>query len=204
MESQKQNKKISQGKGIIIIMSGYTATGKSQTAQQIAEFLRKNSIKSQIISSDVLRRQFNHRITADYFNDNNKECAGKRDHVYCEMLKAARPLFDFGYTVILDAGHNKRHMRERIYDFAKECGADFIVVNTVCPDEEEIRKRIGVRNPENPNQVANLFEIYLLSRGLSDPIIEDVPLIIFDTKDARVVSKSDDSSAEFISRAFRG
>ena len=185
-------------KPLIIMMSGFTATGKSHTAQRIADFLNKGSIKAEIIASDILRRSHDPVVDASYFDECNKECSARRAAIYYEMLSAAEKLLPEVQAIILDAGYNKRSMRELVYGFAKRKSVCLVIVNTVCDDEQEIRSRISRRNPENPKEVANDFGIYLLSKTQADPIKEDMPLIIFDTKLNAFAHVSKDSAAQFL------
>jgi len=187
---------------IIILMSGYTATGKTTTANRIAEYLKSQNINHIMIRSDLVRKEMGHKVDAKYFDDNNKDGASKRDVVYLKMLDIAKEELEKGKAVILDAGHNKRFMRERVYELSKSLNVPLVLVNSVCEDEDEIKQRISKRGTVNPLEVANKMEVYKYSKGLSDSINEDVPMIRFDTVNQKIISMTDEEHTRFVSRAF--
>lgn len=185
-------------------MSGYTATGKTTNADKISEYFTKENIPHKIIRSDIIRKEIGHaKVNANYFNDNDKDSADKREIVYIEMRNRAVIELAKGNSVILDAGHNKKHMRERIYDLSKELKMPLVLVNTICEDEEEIKIRLAKRNPDNPLEVASSFEVYKYSKGLSDPIKKEALMIIYDTLNNKTVSYNKNKHVKFIEKALK-
>jgi predicted kinase len=187
---------------LIILMSGYTATGKTTTANKIAKYFETQNIKCAMIRSDLVRKEMGHKVDAKYFDDNNKDGASKRDVVYLKMLEIAKEELEKGSTVILDAGHNKRFMRERVYKLSKSLSIPLVLVNSICEDEKEIEQRISKRGTVNPLEVANKMEVYKYSKGLSDPINEEVPIIKFDTVNQKIISMTDEEHTRLVSKAF--
>lgn len=184
-------------------MSGYTATGKTTTANIISDFLKQKGISHSLIRSDLLRKEMGHKIDPKYFDDNNKQGADKRDFVYLKMIDKALQDLANDNIAILDAGHNKIHMRERVYEISNNLKIPIVLVNTICEDENEIRKRIELRNKDNPLEVANKMEVYKYSKGLSDPIKKEVPMIRFDTKNNKIVSSTFNKNVRFIKKALK-
>lgn len=187
----------------IILMSGYTATGKTTIANKISKYLTSKEVKHTIIRSDLIRKEMSHKVDCKYFDDNNGENTTKRDVVYAAMRDMAKMSLSKGLSVILDAGHNKRHTRERVYELAKDLNIPLALVNTICEDEVEIKRRLSKRNPKNPLEVANSFEVYKYSKGSADLIEEDAPLIKVNTSNNEIVKSTREEHVQFIVGALK-
>ena len=181
---------------LIIMMSGYPATGKSHAANRLLECLNRANIKAEIVASDILRRKLGHVVHPKYFDENDIEAAQLRAQVYSEMLLSAERLLGEFQAVILDAGYNRRAAREKVYAFAKGKSASVLIVNTVCDDEGEIRSRISRRDPRNPKEVANDFQMHLLGKSQAQPIAEGFPMIVIDSISGAMAYVSSDETAK--------
>ena len=64
-----------------------------------------------------------------------------------------------GKSVIIDASYKRREEREKAQRAASELGADFFVIECVCP-EAEIRKRLEMRMTETGEPSDGRWEIF--------------------------------------------
>jgi len=126
------------------LMNGYTACGKSTTASMIESALKEELVSSAIIQSNAIRNaredRNSIRMGYDYMMDGSH-----RDIIYEAMLREFSSAVNNGSVPILDATYNKRKWRQAAYEESKKLGVNLYVVNCICPDEIEIKRRICIR-----------------------------------------------------------
>lgn len=114
---------------LIIMMMGFSGTGKSYTARNIAKI---NGYL--ILSTDRIRK--NSGLTGNYSKDTINS-------VYKEMIKTATELLRKGRSVILDATFSKYRYRKFCYENAGAVPIHLIECRV--HKEETILKRLRIR-----------------------------------------------------------
>jgi len=132
----------SKDRRFIVLMGGYTASGKSTTALKIAK-----EMHADIFHSAVVRKELDLSPKtvedADKFFDFKNNLREEVDRkVYGALAEKGLKSLKLGKNVVLDAGYFFKWQRELVYDIAKEVGAEVIAVRVICSDEEEIKRRM--------------------------------------------------------------
>lgn len=161
----------------IIMMRGFTATGKSVVAQYLAKNL-KNTV---VLHTAKVREELN--LTPDSFDGSNYNF-DLRDEVfvnkisplvYNEMIKRAKKALLDGKNVILDGTYNFIWQRKQVSDLSSETGSKLYIIKCVCSSEEEIKRRLERRRLHSKNSLneATLWETYISTRDFSDTFPKD-------------------------------
>lgn len=134
-------------KNFVIMMMGYTCSGKSTIAKMLAE-----KIKADIYHSALVRKEMGYKFTkdearSDFFLMTSKEREPMDKAVYRVLAERVRISLVNGRNVIIDAGHFFAWQRKNIYKNVAEFNPDLIILLTKCP-EEEIFRRLKKREEE--------------------------------------------------------
>lgn len=165
---------------VLVLMSGLTGTGKSVLAQGLsrrlgAEVVRTDVLRKEILSIPPAERRheaFGRGIYSDEITT----------RTYAAALETAVAHLAKGRSAIIDASYKRRAERLRAAEKAKELGADFFVVECVCP-EGIVKGRLDARQMENADPSDGRWEIFLVQKADLDPVTE-VPAaahIVIDT-----------------------
>jgi uncharacterized protein len=133
------------GKGLLVLMSGVTASGKSMLAQRLGDLLAGT-----VLSSDVVRKQLaglspeEHRYEPFGQGIYSHEWTRR---TYDELLRQATALMAGGGCVILDASFLHVAERTRAIDAARRASSRIVAVECVAPREELLR-RLTLREAE--------------------------------------------------------
>ncbi|MCK9229096.1 MAG: AAA family ATPase [Syntrophales bacterium] len=156
----------------LLILSGLMGTGKSSLARRLAD-----SLDAGIIRTDVLRKEMLGIQPADrhhepfgrgiYSDEISRE-------TYHRVLEQAGVRLASGETVIIDASFRKQEERERARAIAKRQGADFLVIECVCP-EEEIRARLDRRQRKGNEASDGRWELYESQKKSFEPLKDILP-----------------------------
>lgn len=192
---------------LLIIMNGFTATGKSYVAQKIADRIPN----TKVFHSAAVRKEMNLQP------DKSNKSLGAYNFilsdsvfvdvvspvVYNEMLERAKKEISVGDNAILDGTFSFRKQRTAVYDFALAESVPICILQVVCEDENEIRRRLDKRNLSSNNTFdeADSWHSYQSTVDLAEPVEEDIlpngerPSILkYDTYsgelDASLLSKS--------------
>ena len=126
----------------LMIMHGYSGSGKTWLSQQM--LLRLPAIR---IRSDIERKRLHGLAEAE---DSGSEVAeglyapGARTEVYQRLAGLAESILEAGHTVIVDAAFLDRAERDRFRDLAGRAGAQFVIVSTSAA-REELQRRLEHR-----------------------------------------------------------
>jgi len=90
--------------GIALWITGLPASGKSVVAAALARQLRGRGVRTTVLESDALRKQFSSQPRYD---------AQERDSFYGAMAFIGQVLTEHGIAVIFDATANRRSYRDR-------------------------------------------------------------------------------------------
>jgi uncharacterized protein len=153
----------------LILLAGLTGTGKSVLAREIAPRLG-----AVIIQTDALRKELQGIAPeARHYEAFGEGIYGPdaSRRTYGEAHLRASSHLRSGRSVIIDASYKRRAEREAAVRMAEEAGADYWVVDCVCP-EEIARKRLEARMSTPGEASDGRWEIYLAQREDFDPILE--------------------------------
>ncbi len=128
------------GKGLLVVMSGLTGSGKSTVAGELRELLG-----CELISSDVVRKQ----LAGLSPTDRRYEPFGEgiyseawTERTYEEMLRQARSVLSTGGCAILDAAFLREEERERARQVAEQASARVLLVECVAPYEVMVERLV--------------------------------------------------------------
>ncbi len=130
------------GRGLLVVMTGVTGSGKSTVASALGPLL-----SGRIISSDVVRKELAglpvaaHRYVPYGSGIYSPERTRK---TYEEMLCRAEPVLAAGGCAILDAAFLRADERRRAQDVALRHGSRAVVVECAAPHDVVLR-RLGER-----------------------------------------------------------
>lgn len=159
----------------LILTCGLTGTGKSTIATAIAEKLGATPIRS-----DVLRKEL------AGIPEMQRDKSGFGDGIYSEdyfektyklLLEKGRLLLESGESVILDASFKKKSYRTEARYIAEDMGADFLLIECVCP-EEETRRRLDSRNTDVSDGRWEIYKEQKADFEAVDELNEDEHLIL--------------------------
>jgi predicted kinase len=157
----------------IIVMNGFTATGKSTIAEKLLQYLENVDV----YHSAIVREELGLTPTklAYEFDLRNPIFVKKVSPlVYEEMSRRAKQSLGRGRNVILDASHSFFWQRNQIYNMALFLGVYIYILRCVCEDEEEIRRRLGIRKEKKrPLNEAPAWKTYISTVQYSEPVEED-------------------------------
>ena len=151
---------------VLIMMMGFSGSGKSVLSQQLARRL-----PAVILSTDILRKELalanpETRLGSDWYT------ADKISEIYKSMREAGAGWLEKGEHVILDATFLSRNEREKAAAAAAHAGADLWIIQCVCPDGV-IRERIRSR-PAGFSDAD--LAVYESQRKMFDPLTEPATL----------------------------
>lgn len=138
----------------LIVMCGLQGSGKSTIAEEL-----KNGISNcEIVSSDQIRKEYNHKIG--------------NDEVFKIYYERARKFLNEGKSVILDATNISIKSRRHIFEKLKgiDCEKICYIVNTpinICAE------RLIERNKTNEQEEVPLEVLYKYERSFEIPFMEE-------------------------------
>ena len=183
----------------IIIMKGFTATGKSTLANKLIQLLDHTIV----LHSAVIRRELglepdgNQGLKYEFRLDDFVFIENVSKKVYKEMIDRCVPSLNKGENVILDAAYNFLWQRELVYDAVNSFNnIKIIVLQCIIDDEEEIKYRLKKRaSNDDALSEADSWQTYLSTKTLSEPIQDSdlfqgkrVPIIFYDTNKNKIAS----------------
>ena len=122
---------------LLVVLAGLPGSGKSTLAREIAlrldaVWLRVDTAEAAMLSAG-LPRSFETGLAA-----------------YVVVHDVAREQLRLGRTVVIDAVNAVEETREMWRSLSTECGASRYVVEVVCSNPEEHRRRVESRTPPTP------------------------------------------------------
>ena len=129
----------------LLVLAGLPGTGKSTLAGLLAAryhavWLRVDTVEAALLKAG-LARSFETGLAA-----------------YIAVRDLAREQLRIGRTVIVDAVNGVEEARQMWRELATECGARRVVLEVVCSDPEEHRRRVESRTPPTPPLPAPTWE----------------------------------------------
>lgn len=175
--------------GLLIIMVGLPARGKSTIAERLLENLRKDRITARVFNNGDLRRKLSKENTsyAEFFDPNNKEGVALREkYALINMNQAKRFLGRGGQVAILDATNVSRKRRQVLDAVLGE--HRILYVECINTDEEILRDNIdhkanhqefsGLTHEEAVESFRKRIEYY---EKIYDPLEDECNFVKFDS-----------------------
>lgn len=158
-------------KRALVLMHGYSGSGKSTVAQRMIE--TTGAIR---IRSDVERKRI-HGLAANDHRARGKLLSGVYDAestqaTYRQIARLARHVLDAGFPVVVDAASLKAWQRELFRDLAQTLGVSFWLVS--CQAEASIlHQRLHARASAGADASDAGPEVLRLQQESSDPLSDD-------------------------------
>jgi predicted kinase len=127
----------------IWVVCGMIASGKSTVAAALADALR-----IEVLRSDVVRKQLFGRQASDPGNNDFGQdiySAGATALTYGKLLRLAQDEIDKGNSVLLDATFSRQEQRREVLRLAADMDANILFIECRCR-EEVIRQRLEKRS----------------------------------------------------------
>jgi predicted kinase len=167
----------------LIITHGYSGSGKSTMACQLAEHIGAFQLRSDI----ERKRLFGYDAKAQTNSGINDGLYSQQATVkiYQYLKELAKALLDAGFPVIIDAAFLKAEQRELFRQLAADCGVPFHIV-TFQASEKELCRRISQRQDDaSEATVTVLHQQQQSAQSLSDE--EQCNVITIDTESDNVL-----------------
>lgn len=116
----------------LIIVCGYVGSGKTTVARELSKVAGL-----EVISSDVVRKMLAGIPVSEHrYEDFSKGIYSPEftERTYKTLIEEAKKRLREGKSVILDATFSKKWQREMARKVAMEADANFLCIETVCPD----------------------------------------------------------------------
>jgi len=151
----------------LIAVCGLSGTGKSRLAADLAE-----SIRAELLRSDVLRKEL-HGIgpeepAGDRYGAGIYSAEATR-RTYGRLLELGGEALSRGKTVILDATFQKRDHREQARRIAEDSGSPFLLIECRCP-EDVVIQRLKARADAQSDASDAGVSIYTKQKSGFEPI----------------------------------
>ena len=165
---------------VLIIMNGFTATGKSFVAQKLADSVPN----TKVFHTAAIRKELN--LQPDPANESLGEykfhLADKvfidlvSPLVYGKMLERAEYELSNNNNSILDGSFSFLKQRLPVYEFALSKSIPYCILQVVCENKDEIRKRLNERKiSENDTfDEADGWNSYKSTIELAESVEEDI------------------------------
>ena len=163
-------------------MHGHTASGKSSLALRLAATLPNAGVfhSARIRSELGLRPRAGGGAAPAYRFDLSDPTFTRTvsGAVYDHMLSLAQAALSSRCWVILDAAFNFTWQREPVYRLGMRLLVPVIAIRCICPDEDEVRRRLLARREREADDLseASEWETYLSTRAYADDLMSDLGL----------------------------
>jgi len=158
-------------KPTLIIMAGLMGTGKSVLARDLETLLAAETIRTDVLRKEMLALPATQRHREDYGGGIYGEDVTVK--TYERALERAAESLRAGRSVIIDASFGKGERRRKALETAAGLGADFYIVECVCPDTV-VRNRLQQRLNDATEPSDGRWEIFAAQKKDFEPIREFV------------------------------
>lgn len=189
-------------KKFVVLMMGYTAVGKSTIAKKMAQIPDTDIYHSALIRKELGLTPKTIEEANEFFDYRNKLREEVDKKVYKKLAENLEISIKNGKNVILDAGYFFKWQRQLVYEKIRDPLNEIFVINVLCNDENEIKRRLKERGENFENSPFNetpSWNTYLLTKEITEPLEKDdfdkLNIIEYDilTKEVRTIKKNDDS-----------
>jgi len=149
----------------LVAMCGLSGTGKSYVAAALASRLGAVLISSDVVRKGLLGVDVRAPVTAAY--GAGVYGPAERARVYEAMRERAARYIAEGYSVVLDATHERRADRDAARELARSNGVPALLVRTSA-GEAQVRRRLATRDEARAVSGAR-WDTYLEQRARFEP-----------------------------------
>lgn len=154
------------GRPLLMITHGYSGSGKSTFAAQLAE--KTGAIQ---LRSDVERKRlFGYRAEEQTGGEVYTETAGR--DTYRRLAELAKTVIQAGFSVIVDATFLKIGQRRPFKQLAEECGVRFLILDFNA-SEEVLSERISIRQAQKHDASEATIDVLHQQMQSAEPLSEN-------------------------------
>jgi aminoglycoside phosphotransferase family enzyme/predicted kinase len=157
-------------KPTLIILAGLMGTGKSVLARDLEPLLGAETIRTDVLRKEMLALPATERHREGYGEGIYGEDVTVK--TYERALERASESLRAGRSVIIDASFSRRDQRRRALDAAAGLGADYYIVECVCPDAV-VQERLEQRSKDPAEPSDGRWEIFSAQKNNFDPITQE-------------------------------
>jgi uncharacterized protein len=150
---------------LVIITHGYSGSGKSTFAGQLAEKIGALQIRSDIERKRLFGFRAQEHTGSGINNGFYTQEAGRK--TYLHLAACAKTVVEAGFSVIIDAAFLKTEQRDLFRQLADECGVQFLIVDFQASDEELCRRVRQRQNDASEATIAVLQHQHQSAQGFS-------------------------------------
>lgn len=152
----------------ILLMHGYSGSGKSVVSNTLVEQLGAIRIRSDVERKRLFNYQTNDSTKSSLNNGIYTEEATQK--TYSHVTKLTATLLNSGVPVIVDAAHLKRWQRDLLLQEAKSHAVPLLIISCCAADEilkERVEKRLNEKSDASEADIRTLKNQQQTSDGLS-------------------------------------
>ncbi len=165
--------------GLVVVIFGLMATGKTTLARALGQALALPVIESDRVRKHLAGLAPTTRAAVSF--GEGIYAADFSTHTYAEMRRQAAQHLAAGQSVILDGSYKRAGERELVRQLAREQRAEALFVLCECPPEEA-RRRAGIRVTDPQAISDGRVELFAAQIKDFDPLRpEDRPLLRLNT-----------------------
>lgn len=139
---------------ILLLVGGLSGSGKSTFAQQFADHMAYECLRSDVI------RQSMHTEASTLVVQKDKYSLDARDLVYQALFEKAKQLLQQGVSVVLDATFSRVTLLKQAITVGEEANAQVMAVECTCRPEV-VQQRIAARQHQGTDASEATFDVYL-------------------------------------------
>jgi len=172
----------------VVLMTGYTGTGKSTLARKLSTLPDTVVFHSAVVRNELGILPKDEEEAEKFFSHSYSMKKEIDKKVYAALLDKAVGVLKERKNVVIDAAHLFREQREAIYKEILPYDVEIFVIITICSDEGIIRKRIKERAEhfdKSPFNEAPTWDIYEASKRVfehpkDDPLPDGSHIVTYD------------------------
>ena len=143
------------GQVALIITHGYSGSGKSTIAAQLAEKIGALQIRSDIERKRLFGYRAQEHTGSGLDSGLYTQEAGRK--TYLHLVECAKVVIEAGFSAIIDAAFLKAEQRDLFRQLAVECGVQFFIVDFQASDEE-LSRRIRQRQNDASEATTDVLQ----------------------------------------------
>ena len=169
----------------LIITHGYSGSGKSTFAEQMAEKIGALLVRSDIERKRLFGYQAQEHTASGLDHGLYTQEAGHK--TYLHLAECARVVIEAGFSAIIDAAFLKTEQRDQFRKLAAECYVTFVIIDFQASDETLCRRLSQRQNDPSEATIEVLRQQQKTAQELSGE--EQADLITINTETDNVLGK---------------